>query len=298
MGYAAKYRIQRIIPLYLTVWFYNIAAAIIVHLTGIDSFSFMAPESVTEHIFPICGGFHWFFVAYAGVFLLMPLINSAVRNTDEKQLIVSVTATVLLLSCVGTFANKDVFVLNSGYSCFWILIMYILGAVLRRFDVAEKLRLRTWLLLYLAVTLLVFLISVYLKFLLENGMISHIDFLLYLGYTSPFTVIQGICLVMGFAGIRTGQGLNRVIAFAAPHAFSVYIIHSTPFVWDYVMKKAFTWISDLSFPLRPLSVIGCAAAVFIICVIIDIPRAWLFSAAAKLMEKLKKKKQTAAGSPD
>ena len=117
VGYNAKYRMQRIIPLYFTVWFFNAAAAIIVHLTGVDSFRFMAPESVVEHLFPICGGAQWFFVAYTGVFLLMPLINSAVRNTDEKQLIVSVTAAVLLISCVGIFAEKDVFSLTlSGRS--------------------------------------------------------------------------------------------------------------------------------------------------------------------------------------
>ena len=224
----------------------------------------------------------------------MPFINSGVRAADEKQLITGVVILILILSFGGVFFEQDVFDLDHGYSFVWIAIMYLLGAVLKRFGAAEKLRPRVWLLLYAAATVLIWLTSMYLRFMINKGFIAGISSLTFLSYLSPFTVIQAICLVMGFAGIKTGSRLNRVIAFAAHHAFSVYIIHANEFIWDYIMKTAFTWISGLSFPLRPLSVIGCAAAVFIVCVLIDIPRAWLFSAVSKLIGRFGRKKEVPA----
>lgn len=282
VGFDSVYRPKRYVPLYMTVLLYNVLAAAAVHILGIVSFTYMAPDDITSHLLPLAGSTHWFFTAYTVLFLLIPLISSAVHNTAPKALCFSFLSALLLFMVSGIFFNSDDFWLGSGYSPVWIIMMYTLGAVLKRFSIADKLRTRTWFIIFAAASVSGWLISILLRFMTDNGLIYNFDPFYLLSYLSPVSVIQGVCLVMGFSKLELSEKGCRITAFLAPHAFSVYIIHSTPFVWELIMKKRFTWISELPTALTVPCVIVCAAAVFFICIIIDIPRAWLFGKAAAL----------------
>ena len=67
-----------------------------------------------------------------------------------------------------------------------------------------------------------------------------------------------------------------MIAFFAPAAFGVYLIHVHPILYYGILGDAFIWIADAPAWLMPLSVIGCALGILVVCLLIEKLRLLLF----------------------
>ena len=82
-------------------------------------------------IFPVVTGEYWYFTAYVVVCLFMPFVNPGARALDGRIFARLLLAFFLLMSVSSLFVSDDPFVLKSGYSFAWLLVVYLFGAYWR-----------------------------------------------------------------------------------------------------------------------------------------------------------------------
>ena len=260
-----KYRYSRYISSWLQVFFYSFGITLI--------FYFVKPEVVNisklvEFMFPVTNAKYWYFNAYTGLFFVIPWLNRLVRSCDERELNGLIATIFLVFSCYANFARifSDAFILKGGYSFIWLVLMYLVGAWMKKHKITEKCSARQ------AGLVLIFSIMLTVCSLCFSGEFEKI----LVSYISPTVVLMAVAYVILFSRLSFGKVSQRLIRCFSPAAFGVYLIHVQGYVWTYVMKNRFAQIADGAAWMIPFKVIGSAALVFMVCILIEKARLIVF----------------------
>ena len=168
-----------------------------------------------------------------------------------------------------TFANflGDCFKLAGGYSFVWLAILYLVGAWLRKCDIPRKLRNSFFLTGSAICIVFSWIAHEFSPFPVFGAFVNYTSF------TIAFVAVSLVCV---FSKLHINNKSSEVIAFFAPAAFGVYLIHVHPIVWEYFMSNAFVWIADFSTWLLPILVLGSGLCILLICLFIEKIRLLLF----------------------
>ncbi|MCR5308349.1 MAG: acyltransferase, partial [bacterium] len=217
---------------------------------------------------PFCFYVLWYYRAYFCMFFFIPLMNKGMELMNKNEGRMLVASIFILLTIIPTCLNDDVYITNAGYSCFWLMGCYMVGAYFSKYEIEKKIK--WWALL------IILIVSISLTF----GCFKipyDVFFLSYLvDYTSPTIFINGAMLVLLFAKMKPHKVTKYIIKFFAPLAFSVYVIHVSPYFWQKFMYNRFTNLVNLNPFLFPLAVLGIAILLFICFALIDYIRYLLF----------------------
>ena len=282
VGVSAKYKYSNIAILWLRVIFYTVL------ITAL--FAVVFPESVSKGLvirafFPVTCGTYWYFTAYVVLFLFIPFLNLALKNLTKKQLkiLLSIIFFVICVWNTGTVTVLgDTFKINAGYSAWWLIILYLFGGYIRLYGMKNQMSKWKWLAGYG--------MAVFLTWLFKFGIEKFTDFSMgnmLMSYTSFTIVLAAICLLKYFSEVHIPERARSVIKFVAPLSFSVYIIHSQPLIWEYLIKNRFSEYIKLAAWKIPLTVIATAIIIFIVCILADYIREVIFR-IFKIRQKLEK----------
>ena len=147
------------------------------------------------------------------------------------------------------------------------------GAYMKKYRVGEKIKKHIALLLYVFCAAGSFLFSFYFKFVMKNFLKVNVN---YLQYTSPFIILCAVFLFIFFSKLSFGEKGEKFINFITPAALGVYLIHTNPFFFDYVIGGIADFLNKENPVIIILGIIGISLAVFIICIMIDLLRIQLF----------------------
>ena len=272
VGIHSKYRYHNIILLWLRVLFYTAGITLI--------FAVFVPGSVSlrdwvRAFLPTLSGYYWYFTAYFALFMFLPLLNPAINRLSQKQLGAVVVSLTVTFSFLQTLPGKDVFGVSSN--AWWLMILYVIGGYIGKYGLFKTCGSGKLFLGYTGMILIMWLS----KLVAEAGFIPALSFLggNYLIYhTSPFMLFAGIFLLLLFERLHTPRPVNGIIKLFAPAAFSVYVIHGQPQIWNYLLEQNFARFASLSVPLEVMCVLLTAVAVYIVCSLIDLIRENLFKA--------------------
>lgn len=257
------FHFDRYIRLWIQVCLYSFGISLAFRLINP---ALVSSEYVLNSLLPIQFNRYWYFTAYTGLFLLMPGLNVFLCHCEQRALDLCVfvlTAGFIVYPCI---IGADPFGLNDGYSFAWLAILYVIGGWAKKHAVPEHMG---WLRsgLCLAGCLLATWISVPL---FEGRLLS---------FSSPTVAGTAFALLALFALAHPKPKFQKLIAFLSPAAFGVYLIHMHPVLWDQCLSQRFTWITRFPGWLIPLLILGCAAALFTICLMIERVRLTVFRAA-------------------
>ena len=210
------------------------------------------------------------------------------EKLSKRQLGFLLAGALLLVSVIQPFTNRafnDVFVLSEGYSAWWLIILYLVGGYIRKYGLFRNIkahRTGIFLSLYLIITLLTCFLTLMLKRFADR---FCIDSNVFVKYQSITMVAAAVFLFLAFENVKFNRFFARIVGFLSPLAFSVYLIHVQPFVYDITITGHFIKIGHLPLPLMVLSIVGIAIAIYLVCSAIDLIRHCLFK-AVKLKEGL------------
>lgn len=260
-----KYRYSRYISSWLQVFFYSFGITLLVYM--------MEPGLVDRNtllsfMFPVTNYKYWYFTAYTGLFFVIPWLNRLVRSCGRQELNRLMLTIFVVFSCYVTFARiyVDVFRLGGGYSFLWIVTMYLVGAWMKKHAVSYQVSSSK------AGALLLFSIMLTVLSLCFPGDFNKI----LVSYISPTVVLMAVAYVILFSKLHFSTAGEKLIRIFSPAAFGVYLIHVQYYVWNYVMKGRFAQIADGLAWMIPFKVIGSAAIVFVVCLLIEKVRLVLF----------------------
>lgn len=278
VGLNARHRYSSIFNLWFLVFFYSVLFSITFFIVTPDR---VGLDLLVKSFFPLLSKQHWYFSAYFGLFFIMPIINKGIMMLSDIQLRNITLCLIMIfsvLSTLGNFWNKEsLFNVEFGYSVLWLMVLYIVGAFLKRSSnsFVSKHKTRNWMIVFLiGVTLTVaskYIIDIISKIFGLNNSGGEL-----FTYNSPTVLLEAVGLFMAFANLKIPYRLIKFIAYCAPSAFSVNIIHANNLVLTILFAGSFAFINKLPFYVLPFVIVVTALAIYLICTLIDILRRYLF----------------------
>ena len=301
-GYSSKQKYSNIINLYFQTAFYAVLATGIFYIMNPDE---IGKRAFIKAVFPFGFNVYWYFTAYFCMFFFIPFMNKILEVCDFKQLTGLVSASIIFFSIIPLIFKSDVYFTNNGYTVLWISVLYIIGGYIRKYELHKKISNIKCILIYFGATLVTFgqkIITEYVKFIVDGKTVNEG---LFIKYTSPTMVICAVSLLCLFAKVDFKDGMKKLTDIFSPFAFSVYLIHTAPFVWSKVMKNRFLTFAEFNPIVMILVVFATAIGIFALCSLIDFVRVQLFKmfrikelsfkiegTVAKFIGKIYNKKET------
>lgn len=269
------FRLSRVVKLWATTVFWSVAVSCVLFVVFPATRTF---EEIVSMFLPILRGRYWFFTAYFVVMMLSPALNLLIRSLTKGQFRLLLAALFLIFGVIPVGSlGYDVLRISTGHHFSWMIVLYMIGGYLRKNDsrggTTNPLRYLLGCFLFAAAHLL------YKFAMTAVGLTGFAG--LFLTYPSPLVVGESICLFLhfkeAFAGISEKGMWGKLIRFAAPGVYSVYVIHVHPKVyWNADIIGLFRLWDDWNVLTVCVAMVGTAAALFAVCVCLDALRQRLF----------------------
>lgn len=266
-------KIKNIIALWFQILFYSLLFTFL--------FFVLVPETRTIKnlvvaFFPVLGKQWWYISSYFGLFFFIPILNVAIGHFSQKMLKMFLIVILMGVCVIDCIIPIDAFVLNDGYSPIWLIVLYLFGAYIKKYDVKQKTTALKSVVGFSAMIILTFLSKLVIRFATKNifGQVKFDD--IFISYTSITVVLASIFMFLFCLNIKIGKFPQKAISFFAPATLGVYLVHVHPLVFEYIIKDAF--ITFLYKPLIVMVVCVFAAtlAIFVLCSAIDLIRIQIF----------------------
>ena len=273
-----KYNVVRMIPLWLTGFFYSVViTAVFKFIPCLSTIHTVTAREFLKSFLPVHTHQYWYLTAYFGMFFFIPFLNKMLLFLNKKEFRLLCVSIIVLFSLfpILRLKHSDVFNTGGGNTVWWLFLMYIIGAYFKLHPVMiSKSKCALIYLLAIFITLLSKIVIHYgSEIFLKKE--RHGD--LFIDYTSIFIIISAVALLLLFSQIKVENKIVRKsISALCPLAFSVYLIHVHPLVFNYLLKDSFSSFSSETFVLIVIKVLGISAMIFCVCAFIDLFRFFLF----------------------
>lgn len=274
VGVNSNFKYTNIISLWLQVTFYSGSFALIAALISQE----VSIRAVVNGLMPVSNGLYWYFTAYFCIFFFIPLFNKLLSVLNKKQMITAGISIILLFSVLPIVSDINIFQTNGGYSAIWIALLYVLGGIIRKTDIFNRIKFWTSFGLYFFFVFITWLDKFVVEFINQNVTNGETLRVHLLYYTSPTILFAAIILLNGFAKLKIRKIPAKIIAFLAPYSFGVYLVHTQKQVWDMLMAGGFIELSRCNVYLLIPMVLVAALGIYFAGTVIDAVRALLFKA--------------------
>ncbi len=252
-----KIKVKKVIDLLIIVCFYNVLIYIISIITKITAFN---KETFQTFLATFYKGGMWFIDIYIILYLLIPFINIVINKLSKKNMKILILILFIAFSLYPTFlANTTIN--DAGYGIVSFIMLYLIGAYINKYNANNK-NIFIYLLIYIIMAGCTYYESI--NDILVSGPFD---------YNSIFNIIGSVSLFLVFTKFNFK---SKLINSISKHTLSIYIIHANDFIIKYVyrnlLKTNLFWKSD--FLILHLLVSICI--IFIICLLIDIIREFVF----------------------
>lgn len=265
-----KVRWERILQIWIQVFFYSLGIAML--------FYFFMPGSCTirsliSACFPVLSTKYWFVTFYIPLMFCMPYLNMLIEKMNLKDFRKMIMGLLIIFSIIPWMLQTDWFNMATGDNIFWFIIMFCIGAYIRRenylFQKSKK----------------IYFLCLCGLIILQMGMRAVLDIVSmnYLGgapighalfaSNSPLNVAEGVLLLIIFSKIeipskKTSQYIQKIAGLA----FAVYLVHDNEFIRTYFVKERFLGIGEKNVFFYLLYFSISIAVIFIISILIEFMR--------------------------
>lgn len=280
--YAVAVHWKKLIELWLQVVFYSISLTIAFSISGVSINSSLWFKS----FFPVIGSTYWYVTAYFGMFLFIPMLNMFVEKLKRIEMQLVLIVVCLIYSVLPTVLNVDPFRLHKGHSVLFLIIMYMGGAFLKKYDLTKVITYK----IAIIVCSVSSIVSVLFKICMENitlilkGKIMYGN--IFICDTSPTIILNSILIFCMCANWEIkNYRIKLILQKIAAVSFGVYLIHEHFLVRGRIIRDFAVSFIESSFIVMILKVIICAISIYVICGGIEYLRFILFR-RLKVKEKV------------
>ncbi len=254
-GYTASERPQRydkIVNMWFQVFFYSFVVTALLTVIGLNSFN---AKELIKCAFPVTFNKLWYFTAYFPLFFAIPMLNKFVFSIDEQTAKKALIILCILFSGLGIIA--DPFVTNHGYSALWLIVLYIIGALMKKIKLFEQRKSWVLIIVWLFCIFIAYFIYIYFE---EKRLID---------YLSPTILLSGMIMVVLFSRMKPSP---KIISKLSPLAFGVFLLQRNTVLWGYI-KNAFAFVAKSNIVIGLLYSFGIALVIFSVGLIVEFLRA-------------------------
>lgn len=265
---STKLKWRKLIKLYAQVWTYSVALFIaFIIVNGKESFSV---QWLLSSLFPVVSGKYWFFSAYIFMMLASPFLNVIIGNIDKKT-----HFAICIFAIVAGILSSDVHIvpqlsLEEGFSVAWFILLYFIGAFIRKYDVKVP---KKWIFIPILVYVATFIAGYFLNS-------SHASII----RTAPAVIIL---LALKDIKMQSGAAAKFVVSLSSK-MFGVYLIHDSNEMRSYMYENIFHCSEYYQSKYAFLIMLGFITVTFIVCIMIEEVRQGLESIIDTLIPLVEK----------
>lgn len=273
VGCKSTFRLSKLLILWIGL--------ITVNLVVWGAFAVFSPEiaktySLAECLTPICTSEFWYVNAYIGLYLLTPMLNTAIRHLDKRTYQLLLGSMLVLFVLLPALSKRDLFLMHTGYSALWLVVMYLVGGYIRM-HVHRPLRRSvayTGLAFYVLLSLFIFVQKLVVEQKLFAQQAENPYYYDNYSYTSPFIALSAVGLFLFFVYVTPKKKkTRRLIRFFSQTAFGVYLFHSQPLVWESLITDRFAALGQYAAPMMVLACVALSIGIFAVCALLEKLRA-------------------------
>ncbi len=268
-----KWRIGRIIDLWLQVVFYSAGITLIF---GIINPSYVSAKFLLKSFFPVFFKLWWYFTAYFGLFFFIPFLNKLMEILTKRQTFILTCVLIILFSIIDTARPGGIFSTENGYSLVWLIALYILGGAIKKYNLGNNTKKRWFALLYIGSLLAGWLSRIIIGYLSTIIFGERMYENVFISYTSPITLLMAVGLLLFFVKARFPECINKIVEFISPLSFAVYIIHQQRFFLAEFFVEKFAYLANKNAFVLVGTVLAAASIVFGFCIAVEWLRVFLF----------------------
>lgn len=273
----SKFKSEKLIKLFLEVFFYSFLIYISLVLLGKIDFSI---SMFLKSVFPVALGNYWFITCYVVLYILSPFLNKLITNLSKEEYKRLIFIIILVFSLWATFIpNSQTINYGGSYSISWFVCLYLISGYIRLHIDLKSIKKSLCMYIYLFCSC----INVFAFY--TKG-----DFLY--NYYSITMLIRAISLFIFFLKIEiSNKYLAQAISFISPATFGIYLIHENPNIRKFLWNIFTVPIFKLPSWLLILYVLFIPVLLFILFGIIDKLRDFIFSLfyRSNVYKKIKEK---------
>lgn len=247
-------KIRKVVNLYVIAFFYNLVFEVIYIIINKVNISI---NVILDFVKQNIDGAIWFVIIYGILYLLIPYINKLINNITKRELQILIIIGVIFFSIWPTFIS-NVTVKDSGYGIINFITLYLIGSYIKKYlDTNIKIG-KCW---------AIFIICTITTFII--GIFAQRAFI----YNSIFNIIASTCFFLIFKDLKID---SKVINKLSRYTFGIYIIHTNPYVSEWLWEKVFLTQEFCDSNNMIFHMIFAVAGVYCICLLIDIVRTNIF----------------------
>lgn len=258
----SSWRYSRYVRLWVLVAFYTVllfAIGYVLSFTGV----LPCPYGIVQIARKICrlgfGSTYWYFAVYTGLFFIIPFLNQGLQRLSREKFSLLVLVLVVLLPIINFRAGDIIY--SGGYNMIWLTALYVVGAYIKLYP--PRVWRSRWMLLVAGVCTLQPLLFALVGLPPKNG------------YTWPVAVAYSISLFIVFTRLEIkSEALKRVITWAAPASFSVYLLHVHPWSWTMLVK--YVPCVNIAWDYPWWFALAGGLTLYLVCTILDMLRMGMF----------------------
>lgn len=264
-----KTKYSNYISIWLEVVFYGV---IITFLFQMFSSIPITRKDYYAAIMPVTNDLYWYFTAFTGLYVIKPFLDKGIRACNNKTMKKLLICIIAIFSVFATVSKT--FKLSGGYSFIWVVILYIIGATVKKCNIGKNLSKGK---LFLLIIIMYFVTYIYKMYGIERTILNiDIDKNLLITYTSPTILIASIGYVLLFAKMKFNNAFVSIIKFMAPASFAIYLLNNQVLIWNYYIKDMFITITSQPTVVITCYVIGFSMMFTLVAIFIDRIRIALF----------------------
>ena len=197
--YKSNPKFSKLLILWFEIIFYTLLITIVMTIVFSD---ISGIENFINAIFPISSKQYWYLSAYFGLYICIPILNLAINKLEQIQLKnIFLYASIMMLFMPILF-NSNPYNLEGGYSVAWLCLLYLLGGYINRYNILEKIKAKTALIIFSTFIFLTFLSKIVIEYSTKHifGISKYGNTLI--SYISPTIVIASLFLFIFFSNIH------------------------------------------------------------------------------------------------
>lgn len=286
VGYGKKAKYSNLIYLVLCAAFYIVTISLLAKVF----FPNISLKKLLDSFLHICGEGYWYVKAYFCAFFFFSPINFLVKKFDRKKLYMFISCLFILFSILPTIVRADVFCVKNGYSPLWIMIMYFVGAVMKKYDIKSAEGKNKYLYLYVLMVMLTVMSKIFISLITKKifGRVLLSEWLI--SYISPTIILSGAFLFKYFSKINLSEKTKKLISAMSPLTFGVYLFHTQYFIWEY-LKNRFAYFANQNPFSFVVHILLTACTIYLVCILVDGVRQYIFKIlkTKSFLERLERK---------
>lgn len=225
-----KFSIKRVVSLWVQVFFWSMTLFFFIHILEGTTMSF---TELVKSFLPITQQRYWFMTTYLLMYLLTPLLNTAIDAMSKQQY----KLVLLLYFGVFIFLQNLIFwrefTGTNSRSPLFFCFLYLTGAYFRKYPIKAKV---PWFLIYVVCSLATCGSRFVLTWLTLQKFGELLGEMIFSGYCSITNVIGAISFFIMFANLKIDNKskFGKLIVKLSPLTLGVYLIHDHPDVRAYL----------------------------------------------------------------